>query len=62
MCRDGAANMTLDIAIYVSMIVIFGLWVALMRWTLDDPEYRNRKKKRKLYDKDNVKYTDGDNT
>ena len=54
--------MTIDIAIYVSMIVIFGLWVALMRWTLDDPEYRNRKKKRELYDKDKVKYTDGDNT
>ena len=54
--------MIIDITIYVSMIVIFGLWVALMRWTLDDPEYLNLKKKRELYDKNKVKYTDGDNT
>lgn len=62
MCRDGTDSMIIDIAIYVSMIVIFGLWVALMRWTLDDPEYLNLKKKRELYDKNKVKYTDGDNT
>ena len=54
--------MTIDVTIYISMIVLFVLWVALMNWTLNDPEYRNRKKKRELYDKDKVKYTDGDNT